>query len=333
MSDPETEGLERDLAPFEAAARAVLAELSLTEIPHRRVRPVSGSSTSLLLACRGQGTREYLLKYFIPPAEGVFYPAGIRFEDYARREAAFYRYLDTMDPDRRDVPAPRTVMIDTADPPGWILLQNVEIAIGPAEEVLGMELVFGLLRQLQRAPVDRLIGRRDFPLQRWDAPSYLERVRIMYDPVLFVIGERRWHRVENFLREALRWTEMRPRVLVHGDFTEQNILVDSEGKPHLIDFERVGVGSEDHDFAWFWIHSRRSQDWKARLLHGYLGERMGSDRIRSEWGIRSALVYLALRRLRFGYLTHGIDDPNLTPNLGLLDAALEGGDLLFPPLR
>ena len=44
----------------------------------------------------------------------------------------------------------------------------------------------------------------------------------------------------------------------------------------------------------------------------------------------AALVYLALRRLRFGYMIYGASDPNVTPNLALLDAALHGGDALFP---
>ena len=38
-------------------------------------------------------------------------------------------------------------------------------------------------------------------------------------------------------------------VLVHGDFCEQNIVVDEDGKPFLIDFERVGMGNVDHDLA------------------------------------------------------------------------------------
>ena len=43
---------------------------------------------------------------------------------------------------------------------------------------------------------------------------------------------------------------------------------------------------------------RRSAEWKSELLSRYFASRVGSDRIRSEWGIRAALVYLALRRLR-----------------------------------
>ena len=133
-----------------------------------------------------------------------------------------------------------------------------------------------------------------------------------------------------FYDEALRWTETRAPVVVHGDFTEQNVVVDEEGRPFLIDFERIGIGGEDHDFTSFWIHSARSSEWKRQLIERHFGDRVGSDRIRAEWAIRAALIYLALRRLRFGYLMHGAQDELLAQNLALLDAALDGGDALFP---
>ncbi|MCA8955720.1 MAG: UvrD-helicase domain-containing protein, partial [Planctomycetes bacterium] len=133
-----------------------------------------------------------------------------------------------------------------------------------------------------------------------------------------------------FYEEALRWTETRPPRLVHGDFTPANILVSERGEPYLLDFERVGIGNEDHDFAWFWIHSTRSQEWKRELLLRYWGNRVGSERVRSEWGIRAAIVYLALRRLRFSHLILGDSDPNRAQNVGLLDAALIGSRDLFP---
>jgi aminoglycoside phosphotransferase len=322
-----------DLEGHRARASAVLAELGLNEVHLPDLRPVSGHSSSILVPCSGTSGEPFLLKYFIPPAEGIFYPPDVRIDDYARREGAFYRFLDTVDPGRKQLPAPRTIVIDARDPPQWILLERIPVAKGPAEEVLGQDHVFELLSELQSIGVDTLLGRRNFPLNRWDTVSYLDRVRLMYDPVLFVIGERRWTRIQEFYKEALRWTETRPPVLVHGDFTEQNVLVDQNGHPYLLDFERVGIGSFDHDFAWFWIHSTRSAKWKRQLLARYFSTRIGGDRIRSEWGIRAALVYLALRRLRFNYLMYGEEDPQVTPNLALLDAALEGGSAVFPEDR
>ena len=320
----------KDLSEHFAAARKVLEELGLREADEKYLRPASGHNSSLLIPCDGANDRPFLLKYFAPPAEGVYYPAGVKLEDYPRREGAFYRYLDTVDPDRRQVPAPRTIMLDPHDPPQWILLERIPGAVGPAEEILGQDHVFELLQTMHNIDLDTLAGRRNFPLNRWDTVSYLDRVRLMYDPVLFVIGERRWRVTQEFFKEALRWTETRKEVFVHGDFTEQNILVDQEGLPYLIDFERVGMGNPDQDFAWFWIHSTRTPEWKRQLIDRYLTQYVGSERIRSEWGIRAALVYLALRRLRFGYMIYGASDPNVTPNLALLDAALHGGDALFP---
>jgi len=326
-SSSETEHYER---LYRKQALDVLAELGLEESKDIRVRPTSGHHSSILVPCDGFNAQAFLLKMFLPPEEGQYYPAGVRIDDYARRECAFYRYLDSVDPDRRMIPAPKTILLDSSDPPRWILLERIDGAIGPDEEVMGADHVFELLAMLKSLPVDQLMGRRNFPLNRLDTFSYLDRVRKMYDPVLKVIGEKRWTQTTEFFEEALRWTETRQQTIVHGDFTASNILINSDGAPYLLDFERIGIGNEDHDFAWFWIHSRRSQDWKLGLLSRFFETRVGSERIRAEWGIRAAIVYLALRRLRFSLLISGESDPNRSQNLGLLDAALIGSRDLFP---
>ena len=321
MTEPTTPALQQP-------AHALLAELGLR--PAERERLHSGHDSSLLIVGEGSDGRRFLLKWFLPPKPTTIYPAGSRPEDFARRETGFYRLLDSIDPDRRALPAPRTVLVDPGDPPQWLLLECLPAAVGPAEEVLGMEHVFELLQKLQAVPADRLLGRRDFPLNHWDPIGYLERIRLMYDAVLYVLGEARWRQLQALFDEAVRWTDGRKPVLVHGDFCEQNIVVDGEGRPYLIDFERVGMGNVDHDLAWFWIHSQRNQEWKRQLLRRWLGERVGGDRIRSEWGIRTTLALLAVQRLRWGYLTHGDEDPRQSANLALLDAVIAGGDNLFP---
>ncbi|MCA8943599.1 MAG: aminoglycoside phosphotransferase family protein, partial [Planctomycetes bacterium] len=222
-------------------AEAVLASLGL-ESDGRHLRPSSGHNSSLLLPCTGEGGREFLLKYFVPPTEGKYYPAGVRIADYARREGAFYRFLDSTDPDRLILPAPKTIVLDSADPPSWILLEWIEPAAGPREESLSSYHVFDLLERLRRIPLDQLLGRRDFPLSRWDTVSYLERIRLMYEDVSERVGGERWRRTMDFFTDATRWTESRPPTVVHGDFTEQNIMVDADGAPFLVDFERIGVG-------------------------------------------------------------------------------------------
>jgi len=332
MFDEQTEGSRNQdyETQYRAQAVQVLVDLGLEETEDVRVRPTSGHHSSILLPCNGVNGQTFLLKFFLPPEEGQYYPAGVRIDDYARRESAFYRYLDSTDPERRTMPAPKTILLDSSDPPAWILLERIEGAIGPDEEVMGADHVFQLLSMLKSLPVDQLLGRRNFPLNRLDTFGYLERVRKMYDPVLQIIGEKRWTQTTEFFEEALRWTETRQQTTVHGDFTASNILVDTAGEPYLIDFERIGIGSEDHDFAWFWIHSRRSQEWKLDLLARFFAARVGSARIRTEWGIRAAIVYLSLRRLRFSLLILGDEDPQRPHNLGLLDAALIGSRDLFP---
>ena len=80
----------------------------------------------------------------------------------------------------------------------------------------------------------------------------------------------------------------------------------------------------------FGVHPTQIGQWKRQLLGRWFGGQHGGDRIRAEWGIRAAVVHLALRRLRWGYLTHGEEDPRLSANLALLDAALDGGASFFP---
>ncbi len=311
-----------------AAARAVLRDLNLAECTDLR-SPISGHRTSLPIVAEGKGKR-FLLKYYLPSHPSTILPAGARAEDYQRREVGFYRLLDSIDPQRRELPVPRTVLVDPGELPRWLLLEWLPGAVGPAEEVLGQDHVIQLLERLRAVPTERLLGRRSFPLEHWDPVAYLDRVRAMYDAVLFVLGESRWRHVQRFFAEAVRWTDGRKHVLVHGDFTEQNIVVTEDGAPYLIDFESVGIGNPDHDFAWFWIHSGRRHEWKRQLLGRWFQHSVGSDRIRAEWGIRSAVAYLAIRRLRWGYLTFGDEDARKSANLALLDAALEGGRDLFP---
>ncbi|MBL8752706.1 MAG: aminoglycoside phosphotransferase family protein, partial [Planctomycetes bacterium] len=271
-----------------------------------------------------------LLKFYLPTPDDRVLPAGTRGDDWSRREAAFYRYLDSIDPARRLFPAPRTIAVGPGDPPRWLLLEWLPCALGPTEEVIGLDHITELLRKLGELPLDRMLGRRDFPLEHWDPIGYLDRIRAMYDTVLFVLGEARWRAVQRFFAEAVRWTDGRKQSLVHGDFQENNIIVTEDGKPFLVDFECVGVGKADHDLAWFWIHSQRHHEWKRQLLARWFGGAHGGDRIRAEWAIRTALAYLAIRRLRWGYLTHGDEDPRQGANLAMLDAALEGGADLFP---
>jgi len=310
-------------------ALKVLRELNLAESPHQRGL-LSGHHSSLPILAEGEGHRTFLLKYYLPIPPHTLLPAGSDADDFARREVGFYRLLDSIDPDRRDFPAPRTILTGPGDPPQWLLLEWLPSAVGPAEEVIGQDHVMALLQKIQQLPPDRLLGRRSFPLEHWDPVGYLDRIRAMYDAVLFVLGEARWRHVQRFFAEALRWTDGRKHVLVHGDFHERNIIVSPDGVPCLVDFESVGIGNRDHDLAWCWIHNTRHQEWKRQLLLRWLGNTVGSDRIRAEWGIRSAVAYLAIRRLRWGYLTHGDEDPRQGSNLALLDAAIEGGSALFP---
>lgn len=312
-------------------ANQVLQELGITAADGPAPRPISGHHSSVLLPCRGNDGRNYLLKYFVAPDEGKFYPPEVKIADYPRREVAFYSFLDSWDSARRELPAPKTIMMDPTDPPGWILLEHIPPSVGPRSEALSADNVFDLLGRLRSLPMERLMGRRNFPLRRWDIASLRDRVvRLMYEPLIFVVGERTWADIRGFFREAMRWCETRARIPVHGDFTEDNILVDPDGKPYLVDFERIGTGSPEHDFTWFWIHSRRPKEWKRALFCRFMAHDVGSDRVRKEWSVRATAVYLACRRLRFGYLTHGETDAYRGANIALLRAALQGGRDFFP---
>jgi len=312
-------------------AHAVLEELGIEESRLPAPRMISGHHSSVLVPCTGTDGRSFLLKYFVPPEEGKYYPPEVTIDDYARREIAFYSFLDSYDCTRRELPAPRTVLMDSSDPPAWILLEYLKPCPGPRSEALSAENVFELLRALQTLPMDRLRGRRNFPMSSWEVTSLRDRVvRLMYEPLIFIVGEEMWAEVRRFFDEAVRWCETRAVSIVHGDFTEDNILVDEDARSHLVDFGRIGTGSPEHDFTWFWIHSTRSKEWKRELFQRFLGDCVGSDRVRMEWSMRSTAVYLACRRLRFGFMVHGGDDKNRGKNLALLRAALAGGAEFFP---
>lgn len=310
-------------------ALQVLDDLGLEPCEPMRQRLVSGHASSLLMLAEGTGGRRFVLKHYLPTPDRIW-PAGVQPQDYARRECGFYRLLDEIDPRRRDFPAPRTVLIGPGDPPRWLLLEHVPMAPGPAREVIASDHCFRLIEKLREFPQDRLVGRRSLPLNHWNPIGYMERVRLMYESVLNVLGERRWRQLQAFFDEAVRWIDSRKAVLVHGDFCEENLVVTEDDEPWLVDFERIGVGNEDHDIAWLWIHSTRDQGWKKNLILRWFGNRVGGDRVRCEWGIRAALAYMAVRRLRWGYLREGEDDPRQSSNLALLDATLAGGSELFP---
>lgn len=317
------------LEQHERAARELLHSLDL-ELVERSSPLASGHRSSLLLLGQNHAGKMFLLKYYVPPAKGVILPAQTRYEDFARRETGFYRLLDSIDPNRREFPAPKTVAFGPGEPAPWLLLEWLPAAVGPPEEVVAQDHVITLLQQVASIPTDRMMGRRGLPMEHWEPIGYLDRIRSMYDAVLFVLGEPRWRQLQRFFAEAVRWTDGRKHVLVHGDFQGDNVVVTETDQPFLVDFEQIGIGNRDHDFAWFWLHSDRRPEWKRELLLRWLGNTVGGDRIRSEWGIRSAVTYLAIRRLRWGFLSHGDEDPRASANLALLDAALEGGAALFP---
>ncbi|MBM3962789.1 MAG: hypothetical protein FJ306_12940, partial [Planctomycetes bacterium] len=132
-------------------ARAVLADLGLTaqEQPHGLM---SAQRTSLPVLASASGGKGFLLKYYLPLPEATVLPPGAGPADFGRRESGFYRFLDSVDPQRRDFPAPRTIAYGPGDPPRWILLEWLPLAAGPAEEVIGQEHAIELLRKLAAMP-------------------------------------------------------------------------------------------------------------------------------------------------------------------------------------
>ena len=87
---------------------------------------------------------------------------------------------------------------------------------------------------------------------------------------------------------------------------------------------RKGYESVGRQYAAFCAaQGRAARPITGELLARWFGGSVGGDRIRSEWGIRSTLAYLAIRRLRWGYLTHG-DDSNDGVNRTIRQENLDG---------
>jgi hypothetical protein len=204
--------------PHHQAALAVLGELHLRAADRQRGL-ISGHRTSLPIIAEGQGGRQFLLKYYLPSPPDAVLPAGARPDDYARREVGFYRLLDSIDPERRDFRPRARSCVGPGDPAGLDPARMAARRRGPDRRSHRPGSRRELLQRLARLPTERLLGRRSFPLEHWDPIGYLDRIRAMYDAVLFVLGEARWRHVQRFFAEAVRWTDGRKQVLVHGDFT------------------------------------------------------------------------------------------------------------------
>ena len=164
----------------------------------------------------------------------------------------------------------------------------------------------------------------------------------MYDDLLRdVVGDERWRRnAPGVLRRGdMRWAESRPlTVLVHGDFTEDNIVVDPDGSsPYLVDFERVGHRPRRTTTLPASGSTRERPDGVAswRLLERYLGHvAWGRSGSAAEWGIRvQHSCTWRMRRLRFAtrpVRRRSRPSSRARQPRALLDAALDGRGRAVP---
>ncbi|MBR1840715.1 MAG: phosphotransferase [Alphaproteobacteria bacterium] len=90
------------------------------------------------------------------------------------------------------------------------------------------------------------------------------------------------------------------KTVIHGDFTENNILIDKQGKPHLIDFEQVqyGYAVEDWMYLLLQMSDFRKLTGSLRLLKNLL-QKFNLPYTADEllYGAQSFYWRLLLRRL------------------------------------
>ncbi len=306
--------------PESARVLACLEELGLEP---QQAQPFQ-SHDALFLPALGRDGHPFLFKYFLSCPVGLFEPGLDPEGDCRRREAAFYRFLDVVDRDRVFLNVPRLVITDQADPPRWVLLEGIPGLHTAREETPRPDWLLDAIASIQRIPLRLTQGRRGLSLERWDPYAHREAIFKMREQVEPKVGPKAWDLLARTLNEAREWTDSQDPVLVCGDFQEDSLLLDEDGRIYLQDFRRVGWGNPDHDFSWLWVGTSRGKEYKDQLLQRYCASMGPSERTRVEWAIRSTAIYRACVALSTAE-TPG----EIAPAGELLERAILGGPYLF----
>ncbi len=300
---------------------SIMEELGLTPL-----HPMPMVCTnSLFFHAKGRDGRLFLLKAFKPCPVGRFDPGADPGGTCQKREASFYRFLDVVDRDRCFINVPKLVLSDPEDPPKWLLFEGCQDMEPAQGKELRMDWLIDASKALQRFPVKLTFGRRGLTLERWDPYAHREVIFRMREEVEPKIGQKAWDLLCRTLNEAREWVDTQDPVLVNGCFQEENLLVDSMGRIYIHDFRRVGLGNPDHDFSWFWIYSKRNEEFKNRLFNLYVSQLDAPAKIRLEWAMRSIAIYKACLEI-----AEGTDVDSLKESKELLEKALLRRSLLLP---
>ncbi len=312
--------LEKSSPPETAQVLECLEELGLEP---RENQPFQ-SHDALFLQAYGRDGRLFLFKFYLSCPVGRFEPGLDPEGDCRRREAAFFRFLDVVDRDRVFLNVPRLVITDQADPPRWILMEGIEGLRPAAGERPRPDWLLDAMASIQRIPLRLTQGRRGLTLERWDPYAHREVILRMEAQVEPKVGPKAWDLLVRTLNEAREWTDSQDPVLVCGDFQEDSLLLDKDGRIYLQDFRRVGWGNPDHDLSWYWVGSSGDQEYRDQLLQRYCASMGPSERARVEWAIRSTAIYRACLSLSTAQ-TPG----EIAPAGELLERAILGGPYLF----
>lgn len=279
---------------------------------------------ALFLQAEGRDGRLFLFKFYLSCPVGRFEPGLDPEGDCCRREAAFYRFLDVVDRDRVFLNVPRLVITDQGDPPRWVLLEGIPGLRKATEEPPRPDWLLDAMVSLQRIPLRLTQGRRGLALERWDPYAHREVVLKMREHVEPKVGPKAWDLLVRTLNEAREWTDSQEPVLVTGDFQDDSILMDEDGRIYLQEFRRVGWGNPDHDFSWYWVGTTRGKEFRDQLFQRYCASMGPSERARVEWAIRSTAIYRASLALSQSNTTEEIASAG-----ELLERAILGGTYLF----
>jgi hypothetical protein len=300
---------------------AILEDLGLKPLPGGALQ----AAGSILVPATGSGGHDFLLKYYLPCPQPCYEPGPDPDCRSRERESSFYRYLDVVDRDRCFANIPRMVLVDQAAIPGWILLEGIPGARTAATGELRPDWLVDTLRSLQDFPARLTDGRRGLILERWDPYAHREVIFQMRDRVEPRVGQQGWDLLCRTLNEAREWTESTAPILVNGWFQENTLLVDEGGRIYQHEFRRVGLGSRNIDFAWFWLSCRQDREWKENLYHIYCSGMETSARLRVDWAARSVAIYLACLQV-----AGSGDEEDISSSLELLERGILGGTQLLP---
>jgi aminoglycoside phosphotransferase (APT) family kinase protein len=149
------------------------------------------------------------------------------------------------------------------------------------EQVLGE--IGGFLARLHRLPASLVTSQNTATGTAWSGADYVRRYRGRRERIASTLPRKLLVRIDRFFESLPEIVDRAPPVLIHGDLSEDHILLAPHGDRlgGVIDFTDAGVGDPAFDFTFLWAYG----DWGpacAALAYGG-GDATSEIVARSRW--------------------------------------------------